>query len=340
MPLPAKPNPLPQVADSCCGGHPSTPDHDNPTPTRPRLADALLADETRQHTPGTPAEEAAATAAALSPADAQAAPVPTVMEIDRLDFAYDTRPVLSNISLSISAGTTLGLIGPNGGGKTTLLQLILGQRNPTRGRITIAGMSPRQAVGRGDVIGYLPQTSTTDQRLPMTARQTVRLGLAGKTGLLRNPSRDDLAFVEHVLDLVGIADQADRPISTLSGGQLQRVMIARALAPRPQLLLLDEPTTGIDRAGLHRFIEFVVELQKTLRLTLIMVSHDLRAVCSLADRIACLSQTLHYHDVPHRLPPDLVYDMFACDLEALGLERRAGSRQWTTNEPPSETARQ
>ena len=120
---------------------------------------------------------------------------------------------------------------------------------------------------------------------------------------------------------------ADRPIGALSGGQLQRAFIARALAPRPRLLLLDEPTVGLDRAGQQRFIEFVGELKAELGLTLVFVSHDLRAVTAIADRIACLNCSLHYHDVPDHLPADLVYRMFACDLEALnlGINKRGGS---------------
>jgi zinc transport system ATP-binding protein len=105
----------------------------------------------------------------------------------------------------------------------------------------------------------------------------------------------------------------------LSGGQLQRVFIARALVPRPKILLLDEPTTGIDRVGHQQFIEFLLGLKKEFDLTVVIVSHDLRAVSAMSDRIACLNVTLHYHDVPQRLPADLVFRMFACDLQAMGI---------------------
>jgi len=138
--------------------------------------------------------------------------------------------------------------------------------------------------------------------------------------MLRPYARDDLAFADSLLERVGVAELADKPVSSLSGGQLQRVYIARALAPRPRLLLLDEPTTGIDRPGQQRFIEFVQGLKNELGLTVVFVSHDLRAVSSISDRIACLNVTLHYHDVPDRMPADLVYRMFACDLEAMGIK--------------------
>jgi zinc transport system ATP-binding protein len=243
-----------------------------------------------------------------------------LVDIDRLDFGYARQPVLTDINLQIEAGTTLGLIGPNGGGKTTLIRLLLGLLEPVGGSIRVAGLPPAKAIRRGDLIGYLPQNPSNASRLPLSVRQLVRLGLAGKTGLLRKVSRDDLAFADGLLERVGVADLADRPVGALSGGELQRVFIARALAPRPRLLLLDEPTTGIDRAGQQRFIEFIHGLKAELGLTMVFVSHDLRAVSSISDRIACLNRTLHYHDVPDHLPADLVYRMFACDLEAMGIK--------------------
>lgn len=243
-----------------------------------------------------------------------------LIEINDLDFGYGVQPVLEAINLSVDAGTTLGLIGPNGGGKTTLVRLLLGLLRPTRGTIRIAGLPPASAARRGDLIGYLPQNPNQPNTLPLSVRQVARLGLAGKTGLLRGYQREDLNFVESLLERVGVQGLADRPIGQLSGGQLQRAYIARALAPRPKLLVLDEPTVGIDPRGQQEFIRFIVELKAELGLTLVFVSHDLRAVAAISDRIACLNQSLHYHDVPDRLPADLVYRMFACDLEAMGVK--------------------
>jgi zinc transport system ATP-binding protein len=243
-----------------------------------------------------------------------------LVDIAGLDFAYARQQVLSGIDLRVEPGTTLGLIGPNGGGKTTLIRLLLGVIQPTKGSIRVAGLPPSAAIKRGDLIGYLPQKLPLSSRLPLSVRQVVRLGLAGKTGVFRTCDPDDLTFADSLLERVGIADMADRPVGELSGGELQRVYIARALAPRPQLLLLDEPTTGIDRKGQHRFIDFIQNLKSALGLTVVFVSHDLRAVSSISDRIACLNRTLHYHDVPDHLPADLVYSMFACDLEAMGIK--------------------
>ena len=249
-----------------------------------------------------------------------------IIDISEVDFAYRDALVLKQVSLRVQAGTTLGLIGPNGGGKTTLIRLLLGLLEPTRGSVRIAGMTPRDAVSRGDVVGYLPQNpAPPETQFAISVRQVARLGLVGKTGMLRGYRRDDLAFLDELLSMIGIRDLAEAPVGSLSGGQLQRVLIARALAARPRILLLDEPTTGIDRLGQQQFLESIAALKQRLGLTVVFVSHDLRAVSAISDRIACLNLTLHYHDVPEHLPADLVYRMFACDLEAFGLGGSCGN---------------
>jgi zinc transport system ATP-binding protein len=241
--------------------------------------------------------------------------VTPIIDIRQLDFAYRDQLVLKQIDLAVQPGATLGLIGPNGGGKTTLIRLLLGLIQPTRGTIQISGLDPVAAVRRGDIVGYLPQNPNLPANFPLNVRQLVRLGLAGKTGMLRSHAPDDLQFVEQLIARVGLSDACDEPVGQLSGGQLQRALIARALAPRPKLLLLDEPTTGIDRAGQLRFIEFLEALRRDLNLTVVFVSHDLRAVTSICDRIACLNVTLHYHDVPERMPKDLADELFGPDHE-------------------------
>jgi zinc transport system ATP-binding protein len=243
----------------------------------------------------------------------------SIINISHLDFAYGEQLVLKQIDLRVEPRTTLGLIGPNGAGKSTLIKLLLGLVAPTRGTIQIDGLQPRQAISRGNIVGYLPQNPHLATNVPISVRQVVQLGLVGKTGMFKSYARDDLNFVDHLLDRIGIADQANQSVSELSGGQLQRVLIARALAPRPKVLLLDEPTTGIDRSGQQRFIDLLTNLKDELGLTLVFVSHDLRAVSSISDRIACLNVTLHYHDTPEHMPADLMYRMFACDLDAMGL---------------------
>ena len=251
--------------------------------------------------------------------------------LDIRDVSYSYRrgstPALESISLAVRPGSVVGIIGPNGGGKTTLLKLILGLIEPTRGTIRIDGKPPREAV-RAGIVGYLPQSPTLSSRVPIDARQFVELGLAGRTGLLRSPAVDERIFVDELLRAVGLHDQARTPIGELSGGQLQRALIARALSARPRLLLLDEPTLGIDRRGQQSFIELILELKANLDLTIAFVSHDLRAVSSVSDRIACVSGRIHFHDVPQHMPANVVYELFACDLDALGLN--GGPRAATT----------
>jgi zinc transport system ATP-binding protein len=236
--------------------------------------------------------------------------VAAIIQIESLDFAYGQRLVLKHLNLAVEEGSVLGVIGPNGGGKTTLIKLLLGLLGPTRGTVHVAGLDPVEATCRGDVIGYLPQNPKVAEGFPLSVRQLVRLALIGKTGLLRRCSADDLAFADRTLDLVGIAELGDQPIGQLSGGQLQRAFIARALAPRPKILILDEPTTGIDRSGQKQFVESIRQIKSELGLTVVLVTHDLRAVADLSDRVACLNVTLHYHDAPQSLPAELAAEWF------------------------------
>jgi zinc transport system ATP-binding protein len=240
-----------------------------------------------------------------------------IIEISNVDFAYGQRLVLKHVSMSVMPGTTVGMIGPNGGGKTTLIKLLLGLLKPTRGQIAVAGLAPGASVRRGDVLGYLPQNPAAPERFPINVRQFVQLGLSGKIGFLASESPDDLQHVKWLLDKLGIKDLGDAPIGSLSGGELQRAFIARALAARPQILLLDEPTTGIDRVGQDRFINFLADLKRSLNLTVIFVSHDLRTVAAACDRLACLNVTLHYHDVPENMPRELAREMFGVELPEL-----------------------
>jgi zinc transport system ATP-binding protein len=234
-----------------------------------------------------------------------------------VDFAYDGRVALDHITLHVKQGSTLGIIGPNGGGKSTLLKLMLGTLSPDSGTITVEGMSPKAACARGDVVGYVPQRHTLDWSFPITVKQVVELGLFGKKGLFGHYSRQDRLQVQETLETVGMAKLSRQSIGDLSGGQQQRVFIARALVATPRILFLDEPTTGIDQAAQETLAALLSELKQRYGLTIVMVSHNLRSIIASCDKLACLNRTLHYHDHPSGLSKEVLFQVFQCDLDAV-----------------------
>lgn len=143
-----------------------------------------------------------------------------IIEISHLDFVYGGPLVLGGIDLAVERGATLGLIGPNGGGKTTLIKLLIGLLRPTGGSIRVDGLTPTEAVRRGDVIGYVPQNAARREKFPLNVRQAVHLGLSGKTGMLRSCPTEDLKFADFLIGRVGMGAEADKPVGQLSGGQL------------------------------------------------------------------------------------------------------------------------
>ena len=247
-----------------------------------------------------------------------------VICIHDVSFAYDRRPALQHITLHVKRGSTLGIIGPNGGGKSTLMKLMLGVIEPDSGSVTVLGKSPREACSNGALVGYVPQRHVLDWSFPITVRQVVMLGLIGRKGTFGGFSRDQKNQVERTLAAVEMMKLADQPIGGLSGGQQQRVFIARALVNEPKILFLDEPTTGIDQAGQEKFLALLNDLKKQYGLTLVMVSHDLRSVVASCDRVACLSRNLHYHDRPQGLSSDVLFKVFQCDLDAV-LDTHSGA---------------
>jgi zinc transport system ATP-binding protein len=215
-----------------------------------------------------------------------------VIDIHNVDFSYTRAPVLRNVSLAVAPGEFLGIIGPNGGGKSTLVKLILGLLRPHGGAISVMGSSPHTARSR---IGYVPQYPTFSRRdFPISVMDTVLLGRLGPGkhwGITY--SRTDKAVAKEVMAAVEIMDIAGRPIGSLSGGQLQRVLIARALACSPEILILDEPTANID-IRVEEDI-FAMLKQRDNHMTVIVVSHDIAFISGHVDRVACLNQTLVCH---------------------------------------------
>lgn len=245
------------------------------------------------------------------------------LEYREVSFAYPARaadgpsvPVLSDVTLSVSHRERLGVLGPNGGGKSTLLKLTLGLIKPTRGTIRVLGREPAAARAEG-LVAYVPQKSGAELAFPISARQVVLQAATLHLPAWKRTDAESIRRAEWALSLVGATEYADRHAGALSGGQLQRVWIARALANRPRLLLLDEPTVGIDPAGQQQFSDLLTRLRNEMDLTIVVVSHDLRTVAAGCDRVACLARTLHFHDAPGGLTPAVLAEVFRHDVSAI-----------------------
>ena len=205
----------------------------------------------------------------------------SLVRFDRASLGYGRRVVLSGLSFDIPEGDFLGLVGPNGAGKTTILRAILGSLAPLSGTVTVAP---------GLRFGYVPQRDSVDYGFPLKVLDVVLMGRYDRIGLGRRPSTADRALALEALDHVGIADLHDQQLSALSGGQKQRTLIARALVGKPTLLVLDEPTNGMDLVSTTQILSLVRQLHERDRLTVLMVSHALNEVANYVDRIALTMQ--------------------------------------------------
>jgi zinc transport system ATP-binding protein len=237
----------------------------------------------------------------------------TVVQLDRVCVAYGDLLVLEDVSLEVSRGEFLAVIGPNGSGKTTLLKVVLGLVRPVRGEVRVFGRAPWQLHSERRRIGYCAQAASVDLTFPVRAGEVVLMGRYGRIGLARRPSGADRAAARRAMERVGVADLADRPIARLSGGQRQRVFLARALASDPELLLLDEPTTGVDVAATESLYELLRALRET-GITVVVVSHDVGVVASYADGVACINRRLVAHGRPEEvLASDALEQMYGCE---------------------------
>lgn len=231
-------------------------------------------------------------------------------------FRRNSNYVLRDITFCLDEGVFLGVIGPNGGGKTTLLELIVGLLPVTEGHLEVFKTDPMQLGHKRQWIGYVPQRHQIAPNFPVTAMDVVLMGAAKLVGIGRRYPRELKEQARELLHRVGVADLADRPIGQMSGGQQQRVFLARALVTRPRLLILDEPTSGVDSMGQQQFLHLVRSLRDELGLTVIMVSHDVAQLSYYADQIACLNRTLHWHDKASLLTEHVVRNVYQCELDA------------------------
>jgi zinc transport system ATP-binding protein len=234
-----------------------------------------------------------------------------VVRLQNIWVSYGGVPALEDVTLSILQHDFLGIIGPNGGGKSTLLKVLLGLVKPDSGSVFVFGKVPEQARSR---IGYVSQRPFFDQDFPVSVRDVALMGRYGKAGLLRRYSRKDKEAVEKALVRVGMQDYRDKQIGRLSGGQQQRVFVARALVSAPELLLLDEPTASIDPTMQTEFYELLAELKRDL--TIIMVSHDIGAISIYVDKIACLNRQLYYHG-SKEITPEVLEATYKCPVQLI-----------------------
>lgn len=234
-----------------------------------------------------------------------------VITIDKVSFSYNGPLALENINLSIAKGEFLGVVGPNGGGKSTLLKLVLGLLQPDTGKISVLGSSPEK--GRA-AIGYVPQQARFKRDFPITVEDTVLLGRLGKSKTLWGYTKKDRKLAEKALRETEILDLKDRRLNTLSGGQFQRVLIARALVCDPEILILDEPTSNIDL----RMEEDIFDLLKRInqRATIIVVSHDVGFISQYVSRVACLNRTLICHETS-AISGKMIEDLYATPVQMI-----------------------
>jgi len=229
---------------------------------------------------------------------------PPVIDCAGLSYSYGEAPALLGVDLQVKEGEFLGIVGPNAGGKSTLLRLILGLLEPQAGSIRVLGRRPRQAIR---LVGYVPQFPSFPRDFPISVEQTVLMGRLGLSPALGWYRRSDRQAAHEALAEVECLDLARRPIGSLSGGQLQRVLLARALVGEPRILILDEPTANID----HRMESEIFDLLAVLnqRMTILVVSHDIAFISSYVDRVACLNRTLLCHRTD-AVDADLIHSLY------------------------------
>lgn len=241
-----------------------------------------------------------------------------VVRCEGLSFGYGAQPVLEEVSFSIQTGESLCIIGPNGGGKTTLLRLLLGLLEPEEGRLQIFDLPPVKARRR---MGYVPQATRFDPLFPITAFNIVLMGRLDRLTVGRFSKKCRERAME-ALEEVGLADKAHQAFADLSGGQRQRVLIARALATEPDLLLLDEPTANIDLSVEAQFLETLARLRD--RVSILVVTHDLDLVPVIGETVLCVNRRVHRHALP--LSGETIREIYS-GSQRLNHDRRARQKE-------------
>jgi ABC-type Mn2+/Zn2+ transport system ATPase subunit len=240
-----------------------------------------------------------------------------VVQIENVTVSRNELIMLDDVSLTVNEGEFVAIIGPNGAGKTTLLKVILGLLQPDSGTVRVFGIPVERLGEERARIGYVPQIHNIDLGFPVSVYETVLMGTYSRLGLARRPGKAEHEAAMEALEKAGIADLKNRPIARLSGGQRQRVFIARALASNPRLLLLDEPTTGVDIATTGSLYTLLRDLRAE-GVTVLLVSHDVSIVAAYLDSLACLNRSLVAHGKPEEIAEsDVLRTMYGCDVAYL-----------------------
>ncbi|MFD2639802.1 metal ABC transporter ATP-binding protein [Piscibacillus salipiscarius] len=222
-----------------------------------------------------------------------------ILTVRNVSHRYEKQPVLENITFEINKGSFVGLVGPNGSGKTTLIKLLLGIEKLQRGEISAFGQPIQKFKNKGR-ISYVSQKANSFGRgFPATVKEVVSMGVMHNQKPLLPGQKNTLELVKHALKQVNMEDYLNRNIGDLSGGQQQRVFIARAIANEPELLILDEPTVGVDSQNVEQFYQLLSRLNQDLGITLVLVSHDIGAITTYVTDLLCLNRTIHYHGNPN-----------------------------------------
>lgn len=237
-----------------------------------------------------------------------------LIEIEHLTVGYENKPnVINDVALTIYEDDFLGIIGPNGGGKTTLLKSILGLIKPYSGSICFYDKG--QKVNSLN-IGYLPQVNQVDKKFPIAVSDVILSGLTPQKRFFRKYSSQDKQKVKEVAERMGIEDLLSRPVGELSGGQLQRVLLGRAIIDNPKLIILDEPSTYVDKLFETNFYKLLGDINKDI--AIMLVSHDVGTIISLVKNIACVNQGLHYHSGGDISEEWLTNAYQSCPIEIIG----------------------
>ena len=235
-----------------------------------------------------------------------------IIQISELYAVYDEKTVLRNVNLSVYERDFLGIIGPNGGGKTTLIKSILGLHQPQKGKIRFY----KEGKEVPEInMGYLPQYNNIDKKFPISVYEVILSGLSKQKSIFRRYSNEQHELVRQMIVRMGLEGMDKRAIGELSGGQLQRALLGRALVSNPEVIILDEPNTYIDKRFEAKLYSLLEDINKER--AIILVSHDIGTVLKNVKTIACVNETVHYH--PHtEVPTEWLEEHFGCPIEMLG----------------------